>query len=156
SPARRGLLVARRLAPEPRRVCAVRLFSGTRALAAKASAHAGRARPACASHHRHDPALSVAGDRLGSAGNRRALAGRDQGRIPEEASSHTGSGGVRLITAKTPRAPRKPFYGLLEDTRARSVLNFALEFSRRLGVSAVNKSYPGRISGASPLYTRPI
>jgi hypothetical protein len=35
-------------------------------LAPKASAHAGRARAARASDHRHDPALPVAGNRLGS------------------------------------------------------------------------------------------
>jgi len=69
SPARRGLLVARCLAPEPWRVCQIRIFPWTRNLATEASSHAGRARSACPSHNRHDPALSVTGDRLGTAGD---------------------------------------------------------------------------------------
>jgi len=66
---------------------AIRLFSRTRDFAPEVSTDAGRSRPACASHHRHNPSLPFAGDRLGSAGNRRALAGTDPSGIPEEADA---------------------------------------------------------------------
>ncbi len=83
----------------------------------RASAHAGCARSARASHDGRDSAVSFTGDRLGSAGDRRALAGRYTGGVSEKTAAGAGPGSVELITAETQRAPRNLFLAL-EKLRA--------------------------------------